>query len=220
MVAHAVTVDAVPSVESVIARLERLPISRELTVARIVIGSATFFDAYTVLAIAYAMPVLAREWNLTPGQIGAILSAGYLGQFFGALFFAAFQIVTSRLSSVDDTVTTNLFSGLGALLVLCVTLAVVPLDVVPTLRHASPTQWMLIGVVGVVATTGQMCMALAIRCAPLSTLTPFGYAQIAFAAMISWVVFKDAPDPWAAAGMGLIAFGGAATVWLNARESA
>ena len=73
MVAHAVTVDTVPSVESVIARLERLPISRELTVARIVIGSATFFDAYTVLAIAYAMPVLAREWNLTPGQIGAIL---------------------------------------------------------------------------------------------------------------------------------------------------
>ena len=65
-----------PSVESIIARLERLPISRELTVARIVIGSATFFDAYTVLAIAYAMPVLAQEWNLTPGQIGAIISAG------------------------------------------------------------------------------------------------------------------------------------------------
>ena len=52
-----------PSVESVIARLERLPISRELTIARIVIGSATFFDAYTVLAIAYAMPVLAQEWS-------------------------------------------------------------------------------------------------------------------------------------------------------------
>lgn len=138
----------------------------------------------------------------------------------GALFFAAFQIVTNRLISVDDTVTTNLFSGLGALLVLCIALAVVPLDVVPTLRHASPMQWMLIGVVGVVATTGQMCMALAIRCAPLSTLTPFGYAQIAFAALISWVVFKDTPDPWAAAGMGLIAFGGAATVWLNARERA
>jgi len=38
--------------------------------------------------------------------------------------------------------------------------------------------------------------------------------------MISWMVFKDAPDPWAAAGMGLIAFGGVATVWLNARKSA
>ena len=61
MGASAVAVETAPSVESVIARLERLPISRELAVARIVIGSATFFDAYTVLAIAYAMPVLARE---------------------------------------------------------------------------------------------------------------------------------------------------------------
>jgi MFS transporter, putative metabolite:H+ symporter len=55
MGASAVAVEAAPSVESVIARLERLPISRELAVARIVIGSATFFDAYTVLAIAYAL---------------------------------------------------------------------------------------------------------------------------------------------------------------------
>ena len=137
----------------------------------------------------------------------------------GALFFAAFQIVTNRLSSVDDTVTTNLCSGLGALIVLCMVLAVVPLDVVPTLRQASPAQWALIGIVGVVATTGQMCMALAIRCAPLSLLTPFGYAQIAFAAVISWAVFKDAPDGWTASGMGLIALAGAATVWLNSREA-
>ena len=86
MVALATAVEAAPSYELVIARLERLPISRELTIARIVIGSATFFDAYTVLAIAYAMPVLAPEWNLTPGQIGMVISAGYVGQVFGALF--------------------------------------------------------------------------------------------------------------------------------------
>src|SRR3954471_2653024 len=104
MVAHAVTVDTVPSVESVIARLERLPISRELTVARIVIGSATFFDAYTVLAIAYAMPVLAQEWSLTPGQIGAIISAGYVGQIFGALFFGWLAERIGRLNVLLITV--------------------------------------------------------------------------------------------------------------------
>jgi MFS transporter, putative metabolite:H+ symporter len=93
-----------PSVESIIARLERLPISRELTVARIVIGSATFFDAYTVLAIAYAMPVLAQEWNLTPGQIGAIISAGYVGQIFGALFFGWLAERIGRLNVLLITV--------------------------------------------------------------------------------------------------------------------
>jgi putative MFS transporter len=104
MVAPAITVDTARTVESVIARLERLPISRELTIARIVIGSATFFDAYTVLAIAYAMPVLARDWNLTPGQIGTIISAGYVGQIFGALFFGWLAERVGRLNTLLITV--------------------------------------------------------------------------------------------------------------------
>jgi putative MFS transporter len=99
-----VAVEAPHSVESVIARLERLPIARELTVARIVIGSATFFDAYTVLAIAYAMPVLAGEWNLTPGQIGTIISIGYVGQIFGALFFGWLAERIGRLNVLLITV--------------------------------------------------------------------------------------------------------------------
>ena len=103
--ASAASIAAQPqTVESVIARLERLPISRELTVARIVIGSATFFDAYTVLAIAYAMPVLAREWNLSPGEIGAIISAGYVGQFFGALLFGWLAERIGRLTVLLITV--------------------------------------------------------------------------------------------------------------------
>lgn len=69
------------------ARLERLPITREVFWSRNIIGAATFFDGYTVLAIAYAMPVLVREWKLTPGEIGMIFSAGYLGQLIGAVFF-------------------------------------------------------------------------------------------------------------------------------------
>jgi len=70
-----------------VARLERLPLTRRLTLIRVVIGSATFFDAYTVLAIAFAMPQLSSEWHLNAGEIGMILSAGYVGQIFGSLFF-------------------------------------------------------------------------------------------------------------------------------------
>jgi MFS transporter, putative metabolite:H+ symporter len=100
----AVALEPAHTVESVIARLERLPIARELTIARIVIGSATFFDAYTVLAIAYAMPVLAGEWKLTPAQIGTIISAGYVGQIFGALFFGWLAEKIGRLNVLLITV--------------------------------------------------------------------------------------------------------------------
>jgi putative MFS transporter len=67
--------------------LERLPITRQVFWARNIIGAATFFDGYTILAIAYAMPVLVREWKLTPPEVGMILSFGYLGQLVGAVLF-------------------------------------------------------------------------------------------------------------------------------------
>ncbi len=70
-----------------VARIERLPISRKLAVIRVVVGIATFFDAYTVLAIAFAMPQLVSEWKLSPTQVGMIISAGYIGQLLGAVFF-------------------------------------------------------------------------------------------------------------------------------------
>ncbi len=69
------------------ARLERLPITPRVFWTRNIIGAATFFDGYTVIAIAYAMPVLVREWDLNPQQTGMILSMGYLGQLFGAVLF-------------------------------------------------------------------------------------------------------------------------------------
>jgi len=70
-----------------VARLERLPVTRRLLLIRIIIGSATFFDAYTVLVIAFAMPQLVKLWNLSPADVGLILSAGYVGQLFGAIGF-------------------------------------------------------------------------------------------------------------------------------------
>lgn len=69
------------------ARLERLPITRRIFWTRNIIGAATFFDGYTVICIAYAMPLLVKEWGLSPNETGMILSAGYLGQVLGAVFF-------------------------------------------------------------------------------------------------------------------------------------
>lgn len=72
---------------SISARIERLPITPRVFWTRNIIGAATFFDGYTVICIAYAMPVLVKEWGLSPSETGMILSAGYIGQLIGAIFF-------------------------------------------------------------------------------------------------------------------------------------
>lgn len=88
----------------IIARLERLPVTKRLQFMRITIGIATFFDAYTVLAIAFALPQLITEWHLTPAYVGAIIAAGYVGQLIGAIFFGSLAEKVGRLRVLFFTI--------------------------------------------------------------------------------------------------------------------
>ncbi|GAB7547861.1 MFS transporter [Cupriavidus sp. 8B] len=78
----------VGSPADVSGRIERLPISRWHAKARLLIGTATFFDAFDALAIAQVLPVLVPLWKLTSGEVGILIATGYLGQLAGALFFS------------------------------------------------------------------------------------------------------------------------------------
>jgi putative MFS transporter len=75
------------SVDDVVARIERLPTSWWHVRTRIIVGVATLFDAFDALAIATVLPVLVPMWKLTGPEIGYMISAGFVGQLIGALFF-------------------------------------------------------------------------------------------------------------------------------------
>lgn len=87
-----------------VARLERLPVTRRLLLIRVIVGVATFFDAYTVLAIAFAMPSLISEWKLSPTEVGFIISAGYIGQLVGAVYFGSLAEKLGRLKTLFITI--------------------------------------------------------------------------------------------------------------------
>jgi len=53
------------------------------------IGVLMLFDSWDSVVIAFTLPVLNAEWNLTPLQSGWLISAGYGAQFLGAIFFGA-----------------------------------------------------------------------------------------------------------------------------------
>jgi len=84
-----------------VARLEAVPFSRWHLRARLVVGSATFFDAFDALSLAFVLPVLVRLWHITPTEIGWLIATGYLGQFVGALVFGTLAERYGRIRSVS-----------------------------------------------------------------------------------------------------------------------
>lgn len=88
----------------IVARLERLPVTPRLMLIRVIVGIATFFDGYTILAIAFAMPQLVSEWRLSPTDVGLIIAAGYIGQLFGAVAFGSLAERIGRLKTLFITI--------------------------------------------------------------------------------------------------------------------
>jgi MFS transporter, putative metabolite:H+ symporter len=71
-----------------IGRLEQVPTSRWFVRARVVMGSATFFDAFNALSIAFVLPILVPLWHITAPEVGIMIGASYVGQIIGALAFS------------------------------------------------------------------------------------------------------------------------------------
>ena len=101
---------------ALIARLERVPFSRWHLRPRIIVGSATFFDAFDALSLAFVLPVLVPLWGLSPGQIGSLISVGYLGQFLGALIFGSLAEAIGRIRAAAAAVAIMSVMSLGCAL--------------------------------------------------------------------------------------------------------
>jgi drug/metabolite transporter (DMT)-like permease len=78
--------------------------------------------------------------------------------------------------------------------------------------------WAGMAFMGLMGTVGHFMLILAYYRAPAATLTPYLYAQIAFAMLGGFIVFSHVPDTLSLAGIVMIAVCGAAGAWLTVRE--
>lgn len=63
--------------------------SRFQVVAITLCALVNVVDGFDVLAIAFTAPAISTEWSLSPGGLGVVFSAGYLGMALGAFFLGA-----------------------------------------------------------------------------------------------------------------------------------
>jgi drug/metabolite transporter (DMT)-like permease len=126
---------------------------------------------------------------------------------------AWFQVLTSKMARTEDPVTMHLYTGWVGTLIAALAL--------PFVWTQLPAWWLWAALcfMGLAATVGHFMLILAYQRAPAATLTPYLYAQIAFAMLGGWLVFSHVPDQWAMVGIVMIAVCGAGGAWLTVRES-
>jgi len=90
---------------ALLARMESVPFTWWHAKARVVMGSATFFDAFNALSLAFALPILIRLWHITPAQSGVLIGTAYIGQLAGALIFSWVAERFGRVASATWAVT-------------------------------------------------------------------------------------------------------------------
>ncbi len=169
-----------------------------------------------ILVVILAQPVLGekvgvRRWlGVGIGFIGAMIvirpgsglmdvAAGIL--IMSALCNACYQLSTRKLGSVDDPLTTLLFTALvGSVLAsVAVPFAWEPMDL-----HG----WLLMVAIGAFAVIGHFALINAFRLAPASTIAPFSYSMLIWSVLFGFLVFDQLPDGWAVLGAIVIVIGG------------
>ena len=72
-------------------------------------------DGFDALAIAYAAPAISMEWGLSPGSLGAVFSAGYMGMAAGAVILSPFSDRIGRRNMILlSLIAITVFMGLTA----------------------------------------------------------------------------------------------------------
>jgi putative MFS transporter len=87
--ASATQVPASDAVARIAARIDRVPTGRFHVRLASVVGGGTFFDGFDAISLAVVLPLVVRTFHIDFSQAGLIVSAGYLGQFIGALVIGA-----------------------------------------------------------------------------------------------------------------------------------
>lgn len=196
-------------------------------IAHLKLADATLLNYSTPLFIPFIAWFWMRESVSPPvrvaialGFVGValILKPGYalfhpaalIGLASGLL--AAIAMVSIRRLSRTEPVTRIVFYF---------TLVSTVVSAVPLIWTWAPPgteAFVLLTVMGMLATGAQLLMTRAYAHAPAAHVGPFSYLAVVFAAIIGWVLWEETPDIWSFAGAILVCLAGVWTIVQSQRR--
>jgi drug/metabolite transporter (DMT)-like permease len=140
-------------------------------------------------------PVLELLWARYAGHLAFMLVVS-------AAASAVTQVLSRKVAGHDAPETSNTYMVLAGFI-----LASLPLAFVWHTPASGPDALVLCSL-GIFGGLGHYCLVRAFELAPAPFVSPFNYAQILGAAVLSSAVFGQAPDLWTWIGSAIIVFSG------------
>jgi drug/metabolite transporter (DMT)-like permease len=136
---------------------------------------------------------------------GAVVADGVLYTLIAAVCYAFYQIQTRKMAATERPLTMVFYTALTGAGAMSLAL--------PWIWHGptpSPLEAVMISSMAIYGGTGHYLLTHAFRHAPASTLAPYLYGQLIWAALLGWLFYDQWPDALSFAGMATIVAGGAA----------
>jgi drug/metabolite transporter (DMT)-like permease len=131
---------------------------------------------------------------------GAVHAAALIG-LLGGLLAAVAKVTVRRLTRSEPTARIVLYFA-----ILATAVSAVPL--LWAWRAPTPQEWLILGLIGLAGTLGQILLTLGYASAPAARVSPFTYFSVVFAALYGYVFWGETLDLWFVLGAGLIAVAG------------
>ncbi len=143
---------------------------------------------------------------IRPGFIE--LNLATLAALSCGICYGVYLIITRKLSTSDNPLLTLLFTGVVGLVITSLFIPAVWAN--PTLN-----QWILMSIIGLIASVAHFLIILSLRYADASKLAPLGYTEIITNILISYYFFHELPDNWTYLGLFIIVLSG---LYISRRE--
>lgn len=165
------------------------------------------------------------------GFVGALIiirpsfsEVGYAALYpvAAAFCFSFYIVLTRKLVRHEDPIRLQFFAGIFGCVVMSVALAYGTEQQVAILTADWPTfhQWLLLGLLGLIATVCHLLVVYAYRLASIGILAPFQYVEIIGATVLGLIIFGEFPDAVTWAGVAIIVGSGMYVFHREARLAA
>ncbi len=173
--------------------------------AIVFLGEPVHARRVAALVVGLGGALIIVRPGLVPLNVGSVLV------LLSAAGVATLVIIVKMLGRTDSSLTITLYMGLF-------TTPVTLLFAVPVWRNPSLAELGWLVVIGALTIVINLCFAQAVKEADATTLMPFDFTKLVWAALLGYLAFGEVPEVWTWVG-GAVIFAAAAGLALSERRS-